>query len=194
MHKQLMQPQSTQQNQAPNAPNAHQAHQPHQAAPTERRNAPGSIEPTNRAAEPTNGALSVTGYAARFNEITALPHFLERIAPGAFTRADLSDVRLLVDHAGVPLARSSSGTLRLEVDKTGLRYTAELPNTERGRELYEAIRRGDVSQSSFAFTIARQTWTEHKGQALRTIEDVGVVFDVSPVTYPAYPTTSAAIV
>ena len=161
----------------------------------ERRNAPGLIHATEQKPSNTRGAqaLRITGYAARFNDITTLPHFLERVSPSAFNAADLSDVRLLIDHAGVPLARSAAGTLELEVDKIGLKYSAELPNTERGRELFEAIRRGDVSQSSFAFTIAEQTWTEHKGQPLRTIDAVGVVFDVSPVTYPAYPTTSAAI-
>lgn len=157
----------------------------------ERRNGGGllhAIEQTTR----QGGAdrLRVTGYAAVFDDITALPHFLERVGRKAFAGANLSDVRFLVDHAGLPLARSSAGTLELEVDARGLKYTADLPNTERGRELFEAVRRGDISQSSFAFTIEAQTWTEQDGAPLRTIDQIGAVLDVSAVVFPAYPTTS----
>lgn len=133
---------------------------------------------------------TIEGYAAVYNDVTDLGPVYESIEPGAFDGADMSDVRLLINHDGVPLARSKSGTLHLEVDSRGLHYVAALDDTMRGAEIASAARRGDISQSSFAFTIAQQRWEERDGKPHRVIERVGMVLDVSPVTYPAYPTTS----
>ena len=88
-----------------------------------------------------------------------------------------------------PLPRSQragdciSQTLHLP---SGLRYVATLPDTEQGNALAIAARRGDVTQSSFAFTIAKQRFEQHEGKPLRIIERIGSVLDVSPVVYPAY--------
>ena len=134
--------------------------------------------------------LTVSGYAAVFDDITDIGYFKERIARGAFDGVMQDDVRLLINHTGVPLARTTNGTLDLEVDDTGLRYTARLADTTEGRDLYKLIKRGDISQSSFAFTIADEDWDRKAN--LRTITKMGALLDVSPVTYPAYPTTTVA--
>ena len=141
-----------------------------------------------RAASDDN--LTVSGYAAMFDDITDLGYFKERIARGAFDGVMEDDVRLLINHTGVPLARTTNGTLDLEVDETGLRYTARLADTTEGRDLYKLIKRGDISQSSFAFTIEDEEYDRKEN--LRTITKMGSLLDVSPVTYPAYPTTTVA--
>ena len=140
-----------------------------------------------RAAE---GERRIEGYAATFNDVTDLGYFREQIAVGAFDGHLADDVRLLINHTGVPLARTTNGTLRLSVDETGLRYEAQLADTTEGRDLYTLIKRGDISQSSFAFSIEDETW-DNKAN-LRTVNKVGRLYDVSPVTYPAYATTTVA--
>ena len=138
----------------------------------------------------SDDTLTVSGYAAVFDDITDIGYFKERIARGAFEGVMQDDVRLLINHTGVPLARTTNGTLDLEVDDTGLRYTARLADTTEGRDLYKLIKRGDISQSSFAFTIADEDWDRKAN--LRTITRMGALLDVSAVTYPAYPTTTVA--
>jgi HK97 family phage prohead protease/HK97 family phage major capsid protein len=140
-----------------------------------------------RAAE---GERRIEGYAATFNDVTDLGYFREQIAVGAFDGHLADDVRLLINHTGVPLARTTNGTLRLSVDETGLRYEAQLADTQEGRDLYTLIKRGDISQSSFAFSIEEEAW-DNKAN-LRTVNKVGRLYDVSPVTYPAYATTTVA--
>jgi hypothetical protein len=137
---------------------------------------------------------TVGGYAALFNEVTDLGQVYERIEPGAFDGADMSDVRLLYNHEGVPLARSSAGTLAVMIDPKGLKYVAALSDTELARQIADSARRGDITQSSFAFTITRQRWDEHNGRPLRVIESIGKVIDVSPVSYPAYENTEFSLV
>ena len=94
------------------------------------------------------------------------------------------------------LARSKYGTgsLELTIDDTGLKYRFEAPNTVLGDELLEGLRRGDISTSSFAFTIGKDTWTKKEdGSYLRTINSFKELFDVSPVYRPAYDDTSVKI-
>jgi len=144
---------------------------------------------------------TVTGYAAVFNSMSEeMWGFRERIDPKAFDNADMSDVRALFNHdPNMLLARSSSGTLALSVDEKGLRYSFELPDTTAGRDLREMLKRGDVSQSSFGFTIAEDAWEERKNDAGEVVETTRIItkvhrlFDVSPVTYPAYPDATVAI-
>lgn len=122
--------------------------------------------------------------------------FWEQIAPGAFNRAleENQDVRFLVDHnPSLVLARTTSGTLDLSSDKRGLRVDADLADTSVGRDLVVLLERGDVSQMSFGFTVETDEWAMQKdGSELRTIRDVNL-FDVSAVTFPAYPQTDAAL-
>jgi len=133
-----------------------------------------------------NKSMVLEGYAALYNEPTNLGPFREMIAPGAFEDVMQDDVRLLLNHDGAPLARTKNGTLELSDDERGLLYRAELIDTQAGRDLYAMVKRGDITQSSFGFTIEKQ---EIQEDGLRVITKVGRLLDVSPVTYPAYETT-----
>ena len=144
-----------------------------------------------RAYEVRAGALPlvIEGTAIVFNAPADMHGYSERIAPTALDGVDLSDVTLLVNHdgAGIPLARSPK-TLALTVTGSGLEMRAELPDTEQGRSVYEAVRRGDLSQMSFAFDIARQTYDQQKRE--RTITEIGRVYEISIVNRAAYPQTT----
>lgn len=131
--------------------------------------------------------MVVEGYAAVFNSVTDIGPFKERIAPGAFSDVLGDDVRFLINHDGVPLARTSNGTMQLSEDDKGLYYRAVLSNTQAGRDLYEMIKRGDINQSSFAFTIKEESVDADN---VRVIEKVGRLIDTSAVTFPAYQASS----
>ena len=131
-------------------------------------------------------AMELEGYAALFNSVTDLGAFREMIAPGAFDEVLDDDVRLLLNHDGAPLARTKNGTLQLSVDERGLHYRAQLSDTQAGRDLYTMVKRGDISQSSFGFTIKEQ---DIESDGLRVIRKIGRLLDVSPVSYPAYEDT-----
>lgn len=150
----------------------------------------------------------IRGYAAKFNvESENLGsesyQFREIIEPGAFSDVLNDDVRALLNHdPNFILARSKAGegTLRIGQDDVGLWYEFEAPDTQAGRDLMESIRRGDIDQSSFSFTVQRdgQKWEEkQEGEGptfiKRTIMKVARLFDVSPVTYPAYPDATVAL-
>jgi HK97 family phage prohead protease len=141
--------------------------------------------------EAEDGAMRLSGYAAVFNDASVPLPFSERIAPGAFrkTLSETPDVRLLINHEGLPLARTKNGTLTLSEDEVGLRFDADLPDTSEARDLWTLIQRGDVDQMSFAFRVIRQKWSADRTE--RTLTEVSLADgDVSVVTYPAYPTTS----
>jgi HK97 family phage prohead protease len=135
--------------------------------------------------------MRLSGYAAVFNEDSVPLPFLERIAPGAFrkTLTETPDVRLLINHEGLPLARTKNGTLQLNEDETGLYMNADLPDTQAARDLYTLVERGDVDQMSFAFRVIRQKWSEDRSRRVLTELSLSDG-DVSVVTYPAYPTTT----
>jgi uncharacterized protein len=160
----------------------------------ERRVVVGGLEV--RAAE--NEPSKLTGYAAVFNTRTAIGDvaswgFYEEIAPGAFRNALTMDVRALLNHdANLVLGRTTNHTLTLAEDEKGLRVEITPPDTQWGRDVMTLVQRGDISQMSFAFRVVRDQWIETKGQPpVRTLEDVEL-YDVSPVTYPAYPTTTVS--
>jgi HK97 family phage prohead protease len=135
--------------------------------------------------------MRLSGYAAVFNDSSLPLPFKESIAPGAFrkTLSETPDVRLLINHEGLPLARTKNGTLKLEEDERGLRFDAQLADTQEGRDIYELVRRGDVDQMSFAFRVIRQKWNDDR--STRVLTEVSLADgDVSVVTYPAYPTTT----
>jgi HK97 family phage prohead protease/HK97 family phage major capsid protein len=135
-------------------------------------------------------SLVIEGYAANFEQRTDLGYFKEEIARGAFEDVMEDDVRLLLNHDGAPMARTTNGTLELSVDESGLKYRAALADTQDGRDMYKLIKRGDITQSSFAFTIGEQEFSEDR--SVRRVLKVARLLDVSPVTYPAYPTTTVA--
>jgi len=147
-----------------------------------------------RAAEQGEGTM-VRGYASVFNSMSDnLGGFREIIAPGAFDSVLDNDVRALFNHdPNHLLARTASGTLKLSVDEQGLAYEFEMPNTTTGRDLLESMKRGDITQSSFAFTVDSDSWEDRSGTVVRTINKVSQLFDVSPVTYPAYPDASVGL-
>lgn len=138
-----------------------------------------------------DGTMTLRGYAAVFNEASVPLPFIETIAPGAFrkTLSETPDVRLLINHEGLPLARTKNGTLTLTEDDRGLFMDAIIADTNEGRDLYKLVERGDVDQMSFAFRVIRQKYNEDR--TTRTLTEVSLADgDVSVVTYPAYPTTS----
>ena len=138
-----------------------------------------------------DGTMRMAGYAAVFNEASVPLPFIEKIAPGAFrkTLSETPDVRLLVNHEGLPMARTKNGTMRLSEDEKGLFFEAELANTQEARDLYTLVERGDVDQMSFAFRVIRQNWSKDRSE--RTLTEVSLSDgDVSIVTYPAYAATS----
>lgn len=137
----------------------------------------------------------VEGYAAVFNDETEIGgQFVERVAPGAFDGADMSNTVALFNHnIDQPLARVGRGLL-LEVDERGLKYRFELGNQSYAKDLAENIRMGNVSTSSFGFTVRDDEWERRDdGLNLRTIKEVGLLFDVSPTTQGAYPTTEVGL-
>lgn len=132
-----------------------------------------------------NGERIIEGYAALYNTETNIGPFKESIARGAFDNVLDNDVRALINHdPSLVLGRTSSGTLELTSDDVGLKYRVNLGNQQYATDLYESIQRGDISQSSFAFTIKNQTWSEDRSS--RSVDEVAQLLDVSPVTYPAY--------
>lgn len=140
---------------------------------------------------------TISGYAIVFNsDSNDLGGFIERIDPNSLDGVvEKSDVLCLLNHnedRGV-LARSNKGegSLTLEIDEIGLKYTFEAPNTALGDELLEGLRRGDISTSSFAFTVGKDSWSKlENGTYLRTINSINELFDVSPVYRAAYDATS----
>ena len=134
--------------------------------------------------------LVVEGYASNFEVEYDLGYFRESVARGAFDDVLNDDVRFLLNHTGAPLARTTNGTLELSVDDKGLKYRAALADTQDGRDLHKLIKRGDINQSSFAFTIEADEWSDDR--SVRTITKIGRLLDTSAVTYPASPSTSVA--
>lgn len=134
----------------------------------------------------------ITGYAAVFNSMSEdLGGFREIVAPGAFSETLDADVRALWNHdANLVLGRTKSGTLALSEDDRGLRV--EITPPESAGWMLEAMDRGDVDQMSFGFFVDDDEWKMQDGEPLRTLRKVRL-FDVSVVTYPAYPETEAAV-
>lgn len=158
----------------------------------ERRFLSGDIEV--RAKEEGKENRTIRGYAAVFDKDSEnFGWFIERIAPGAFDEVLKDDVVALFNHdPNLPLSRAGAG-LSIGVDKKGLWYEFDAPETSIGNDMLINIRSGIVKQSSFAFTVSKQSWIENENEpSIRVIEKIKRLYDVSPVTYPAYPDTSVA--
>ncbi len=159
----------------------------------ERRIVPGSCE--LRAKQ--TGGFVFTGYAAVFYRYSQnLGGFVEQVASGAFAKTiDEADIRGLFNHdANWILGRNQANTLRLAEDKTGLHYEIDAPDTQTARDLAVSIERGDITGSSFGFNTLDDDWgfTE-QDFPLRTLIEVRL-FDVGPVTFPAYLDSEADLV
>ena len=138
-----------------------------------------------------DSGMRLAGYAAVFNDASLPLPFKESIAPGAFRKTldETPDVRMLINHEGLPVARTKNKTLKLYEDERGLRFEADLADTQEGRDIYELVKRGDVDQMSFAFRVIRQKWNDDRSR--RVLTEVSLSDgDISVVTYPAYPTTT----
>lgn len=149
----------------------------------------------------TTASRTIAGYAAKFESWSEpiMGWFREKIARGAFDECDLEDVIMCFNHRDdAILARTTSGTLQLEVDDIGLRFLFEAPNTTLGNDILELVRRGDVSKCSFRFGVKQDEWVyadEQNGLATdeRTILKFSRVVDVALVVFPAYPDTEASV-
>lgn len=158
-------------------------------------------EPVQYRAGEGDGMGEVFGYALKWDVEYDMNGFTEKIARGALDKSDMSDVRILQDHVShLILGRTKAGTATVGTDEIGMWYRCTLPNSPNGQNMREALIRGDVDQSSWGFQIRRdQTgrrtgdkWELRDGREYRTIFDISIVFDASPVTFPANPDTSAA--
>lgn len=138
----------------------------------------------------------VSGYAAVFNKLSeVLYNFREKIAPGAFKRSlKENDILALWSHnPDIPIGRTSSNTLSLSEDDTGLRFSLDLPDSPWGHSAYTAISRGDVKGVSFGFMVREDEWKrgEEGKPHIRTLKDVDLI-EISPTAFPAYPQTSVS--
>ena len=140
----------------------------------------------------------IVGRPIVYNSKTDLGYFDEIIEAGALDKANLKDVRFLVNHNTnmIPLARSrnnnENSTMQLEVDKDGMsiRVNLDTENNSEARNLYSAIKRGDITGMSFMFTIDDEEWENlESDHPTRHIRKIGQVFEVSAVTFPAYEAT-----
>jgi len=164
---------------------------------TELRSCVGAIE----LRQSETGKDTVFGYALKWDTPYNMGWFTETIQRGALDNADLSDVRILFNHdQNLILGRTKAGTAKVGLDDMGMWYMAELPDSPTGQNVKEALKRGDIDQSSWAFSIATDEqgrskgdkWSIKDGKDYREITAVRAVYDASPVTYPANPDTTAA--
>lgn len=155
-------------------------------------------------AAPVISGRKVSGMASVFNSPSHVlfdqkkGRFVEIILPGAITDMTLqeSDIKALIGHNRERLlARSNRGigTLKLSVDTTGLHYEFDAPETADGSFVCEMLRRGDISGSSFAFSVERDEWKQKNGIQYRYIHKISRLYDVSVVVDPAYPQADASV-
>lgn len=150
-----------------------------------------------RAVEDTeNNKKTIIGRPIVYDEVTNLYWFEEKIERGALDEADLSDVCFFVNHEinKIPLARSKkeSSTMRMKIDDKGLYIEADLDieNNNEARNLYSAIKRGDISGMSFMFTVDDEEWEGLESDLpLRRVKKIARVMEVSAVCFPAYAQT-----
>lgn len=140
-----------------------------------------------------DGKEQIVGYAAVFNKLSEdLGGFRERIKPGTFSKTiQESDIRALFNHdPNYVLGRNKAGTLRLKENSKGLKIRIDPPDW--ASNIMESIHRGDIDQMSFGFRTIKDSWSKEDGQNIRQLEEVQL-FDICPVTYPAYPDTTVAV-
>jgi HK97 family phage prohead protease len=169
----------------------------HQSAEREVRTFPFEIEEVRDAEGGRSKDFTVKGHAAVFNTWTDLGYFSERIAKGAFDDVLSRDPHVLhlIDHdTRYVLSSTRNKTLELRADPKGLHMWSKVAPTSYAADLRVLMDRGDVSQSSFAFTVKRDDWNETEdGKLERTIEQVGELYDVTTTAMGAYPTTDSQV-
>lgn len=144
----------------------------------------------------------VVGYALKFNTWSEdLGGFIETIDRHALDNCNMSDVRCLIDHDSQKiLGRTTNRTLKLTVDDIGLKYECTPSNTTYARDLMTNMENGNINQCSFEFILNYDNdecdnWEYDKERDIykRTLKDIKQLFDVSPVTYPAYSNTECVV-
>jgi len=141
----------------------------------------------------------IRGTAVVFNRRSEnLGGYVEQIEPAAFDGCDMSDVRCLFNHDdNHVLGRTTSRTLVLRRDGNGVSFDCDPPDTNCARDLITSMDRGDIDQCSFSFTVppGGAVWSEDKaaGVTVRTVKQISRIYDVSVVTFPAYPQTSSEV-
>ncbi|MER9623996.1 HK97 family phage prohead protease [Mesorhizobium sp. M0222] len=140
-----------------------------------------------------DGKRTLIGYAAVWNSDTTIgDYFIERIAPGAFSKAIGGDILALYDHdMGRVLGRTRSKTLRLAEDSHGLKVEIDVPDTSDGNDLWILVERGDVAGMSFAFRATKQEWDDTGDLPKRTVLEAEL-YEVTATANPAYPDTTLA--
>jgi len=150
------------------------------------------VSPTDFEVRETSEGMTFEGYAALFDSPSEPLPFIERIAPGAFTRSlkSRNEIKMLWNHdTGEVLGSTRAGTLQLTEDDRGLKVWAMLPNTTTGRDAAELIRRGDVDSMSFGFSVPRDGDSWSTDGAERTLHEIRL-HEVSIVAFPAYSGTA----
>lgn len=139
----------------------------------------------------------IEGYGAVFNSDSEdFGGWIERIAPGAFSGVLNDDAYGLLNHSMNHILGRNKINMIIKEDESGLRYTIKLPDTSIAKDVRELVKTGIINKSSFAFTVAEERFVKGDPAAgkphMRIIEKIGRLYDVSPVTIPAYPDTSVA--
>ena len=137
---------------------------------------------------------TIKGYAAIFNSLTDFGYMQEQIDAKAFDGCDMSQCMCLFNHDENIVLGRNTVNLRLSVDDKGLAYACDLPDTSQAKDVGELIAHQIINKSSFAFIVAEDSVEYGEGNApdIRTILKIKVLYDVSPVTYPAYDDTEVA--
>jgi len=136
------------------------------------------------------------GHASVFDQETRIADWYETVSPGFFDRPlrEAQDTVLQAEHGGLPLARTTSGTLKLSKDSTGLVFEADVAPTSLGADVRVLVDRGDLVACSFGFSPAADDWSVRSdGAQLRTLLECARLWDVSVVTFPAYDGTDVAL-
>ena len=143
----------------------------------------------------TEPSFFVEGYASTYQPYVLFSRdgvdYSERIEPTAFDEADLSDVVFRLEHTGRVYARTSAGTVEIWHDDHGLGQRTNLGMTQMAREVYADIKAGNYPKMSFAFSVAEDEYDRETHT--RTIKRIAKVYDVSPVSFPANPTTELSV-
>ncbi|KEZ14015.1 Phage head maturation protease [Lactiplantibacillus plantarum] len=158
------------------------------------RSLPASFTTRDVQDEQGNTQHVISGTAVVFNQPSSPMPFVEVISDQAFNGVDLSDVKLLYSHDfGNILARTDSGTLQLDLNENGLDFTATLPDTQLGHDVYTDILNGNLKGMSFGFTIDDDSWSVENGVQVHTVDQIGVVAEISITSLPAYTETSLMV-
>lgn len=144
----------------------------------------------------SSDGVTVEGHASTFNQPYSMGWYTEDVSPGAFTKtlSENPDVRFLINHEGLPLARTgAAGTLELSQDDSGLYVRSVLdPSDPDVQRIIPKMARGDLNQMSFAFGTVKDTWAED--YSTRTLNELSLAGgDVSIVTYPANPNAGISL-